>query len=194
MVELALGADAVFLAGHAAFQRAETAQLTFDRHAAGVGDVNHLLGHGDVVIPAGRGLAVFLERAVHHHRGKARLDGAHVDGGRGAVILVHTDRDMGIGFDGGQDQVAQKSLAGIFAGASRGLQDHRAIGGRGGLHDRLDLLHVVHVEGGDAVAVLGRVVEELAHRNEGHSLCLLPKDCGLSVRLGPWPRRPPLGR
>ena len=27
-------------------------------------------------------------------------------------------------------------------------------------HDRLDLLHVVHVEGADAVAVLGGVVEQ----------------------------------
>ena len=36
------------------------------------------------------------------------------------------------------------------------------------LHDGLDLLHVVDVEGADAVAVLGRVIEQWAKRDEGH--------------------------
>ena len=37
-------------------------------------------------------------------------------------------------------------------------------------HDRLDLLQVVDVERGQAVAVLGGVVEELAHRDQGHGV------------------------
>ena len=36
-------------------------------------------------------------------------------------------------------------------------------------HDGLHLLEVVDVERRQAVAVLGRVVEQLAHRNEGHA-------------------------
>ena len=43
------------------------------------------------------------------------------------------------------------------------------------LHDRLDLLQVVDVERRHAVAVFGGVVEQLAHRNEGHG-GLLPGD------------------
>jgi hypothetical protein len=35
-------------------------------------------------------------------------------------------------------------------------------------HDRLHLLQVVDVEGRDAVAVLGGMVEQLAHGDEGH--------------------------
>jgi hypothetical protein len=43
----------------------------------------------------------------------------------------------------------------------------------GGFHDGLDLFQVVDVEGGQAVAVFGGVVEQLAHGNEGHDFSLL---------------------
>ena len=61
-----------------------------------------------------------------------------------------------------------EGLAGVLAGAGAGLQDDRRadLVGRG--HDRLHLLEVVDVEGGDAVAVLGGVVEQLAHGDERH--------------------------
>jgi hypothetical protein len=36
------------------------------------------------------------------------------------------------------------------------------------IHDRLDLLHVVHVEGGQAVVVLGGVVQQDAHGYQCH--------------------------
>ena len=36
------------------------------------------------------------------------------------------------------------------------------------LQDRLDLLHVVHVERGDGVAVFRRVIEQLPRRDERH--------------------------
>ena len=53
--------------------------------------------------------------------------------------------------------------------------DHRGVGLVGGLHDGAHLLQVVDVEGGDAVAVLGGVVQQLTHGNQGHgrfSSCL----------------------
>jgi hypothetical protein len=68
---------------------------------------------------------------------------------------------------GGQDLVAQEGLAGVFAGAGRGLHDHRGID-LGGFHDGPDLFQVVDVEGGQTVAVFGGVVEQLAHGNERH--------------------------
>ncbi|CPH77634.1 Uncharacterised protein [Bordetella pertussis] len=81
------------------------------------------------------------------------------------MVLVHDDRDVGVRLDGGLDEVFQEAFAGIFAGAGRGLHDHRAVGLGGGFHDGLDLLQVVDVESGNAVAVLGGVVEQLAHGN-----------------------------
>ena len=74
------------------------------------------------------------------------------------MVLVHHHRNIGIRFDGSQNQVAQKILTGVLTSSPGSLQDHRAIGFMGGLHDRLDLLQVVHVEGRDAVAVLSGVV------------------------------------
>jgi hypothetical protein len=68
-----------------------------------------------------------------------------------------------MGLDRRLDQVAQIGLAGVFAGAGRALHDHRAVGFGGGFHDGLDLLQVVDVEGGQAVAVFGGMVEQLAH-------------------------------
>src|SRR4030095_11766649 len=56
------------------------------------------------------------------------------------------------------------------------LQDARRAALVGGGHHRLHLLEVVDVEGGDAIAVGGGMVEELAHRGEGHG-------GGLSARL-----------
>src|SRR5450759_4489318 len=50
-------------------------------------------------------------------------------------------------------------IVGVLARAAAGLDDHRRVLGGGGLHDGQALLHVVDVEGGHAVAVLGGVVE-----------------------------------
>ncbi|CFO28703.1 Uncharacterised protein [Bordetella pertussis] len=163
--QLAVGAVAVFLVALHGFQRAQATQFAFDRHAQLVGHVHHFLGDVDVVVVVGDGLAVFFQRAVHHHAGKAQVDGALTNRGRLAVVLVHDDRDVGVRLDGGLDEVFQEAFAGIFAGAGRGLHDHRAVGLGGGFHDGLDLLQVVDVESGNAVAVLGGVVEQLAHGN-----------------------------
>ena len=65
-----------------------------------------------------------------------------------------------------------EGLAGVLAGAGAGLQDDRRADLVGGGHHRLHLLEVVDVEGGDAVAVLGGVVEQLAHGDEWHGSVL----------------------
>jgi len=62
------------------------------------------------------------------------------------VVLVQTDRNIRILLDGGFDHLAQEGLAGILAGAGRGLQDDRAVAGFGSLHDGLDLLQIIDVE------------------------------------------------
>jgi hypothetical protein len=82
------------------------------------------------------------------------------------VVLVHDDGNVRIALDGGFDQVTQENLARVLARTRRRLHDHRAVGfGRSG-HDRLDLLQIVDVEGGQSVIVLGCVVELLANGDE----------------------------
>ena len=51
----------------------------------------------------------------------------HADGRALAVILVHDDGNVRVGFERGQDLVAQEGFAGIFAGAGRGLHDDRRV-------------------------------------------------------------------
>ncbi len=187
--QLALGADAVFLAGLAGFERAEAAQFAFDRHADGVRDLADLARDVDVVLVAGRRLAVLLQRAVHHHAGEAGADRLHAHGRRRAVVLVQHDGNVGVRLHRRQHHVAQVGLAGVFARAGRGLQDHRAVGLLRGLHDRLDLLQVVDVEGRHAVAVFGGVVEHLAKGYEGHGGILLSIGRGSGALRRPHARR-----
>jgi len=84
------------------------------------------------------------------------------------VILVHYDRDVRVGFDGGIDEVAQEGFPRIFAGACRGLHDHGAVQLAGGFHDGLNLFQVVDVESGQAIAEFCRVIKQLAHGDECH--------------------------
>ena len=172
VVEHAFSANAVFLASHAGFQRAQAAEFAFHRHANLVGHFHHAARHVDVVVEVGRGLAVFTQRAVHHDRAEAQVDGALADRRALAVILVHHQRDLRIGFNGGLDQVLDEGLAGVLASACAGLQDHRRAGFLGGFHHGLDLLQVVHVECRQAVAVFSGVVQQLAHGNEWHGFLL----------------------
>jgi hypothetical protein len=163
VVELAGRADAVFLARVAGFQVAQAAQLALNRHADLVRHLDHLAGRLDVVVEARRRLAVFHQRAVHHHRAEAEVDGAGADLGAGAVVLVHHQRDVREGLAGRLDEVLDEGLAGVFAGAGAGLQDHRGANLVGSSHHGLHLFEVVDVEGRDAIAVFGSVVQQLAH-------------------------------
>ena len=84
------------------------------------------------------------------------------------MVLVHDQRDVRVGLGGGQDQVLDEGLAGVFAGAGGGLQDDGCADFVGCGHDGLHLLQVVDVEGWDAVAVFSGVVQQLAHGDERH--------------------------
>ena len=81
------------------------------------------------------------------------------------MVLVHADRKLGIELGGGEHQVPQIVVLRVGAGAARGLHDDGRLGLAGSFHDRLDLLHVVDVEGGQAVIVLGGVIEQQTHGN-----------------------------
>jgi hypothetical protein len=79
-----------------------------------------------------------------------------------------THRDVRELLDGGEDQVAQEGGTRVLAGTGGGLDDDRGVGLVGGLHDGAHLLEVVDVERRDAVLMLGGVVQQLAHADQGH--------------------------
>ena len=56
MVTACPGAVAVFLVAHAGFERAEHAELAFDRDAAEMRHVGDVLGDADVVVPVVAGV------------------------------------------------------------------------------------------------------------------------------------------
>ena len=108
------------------------------------------------------------------------------------------DGDVRVSLDCGQDQVAQEGLAGVLTGAGRALHDDRGVDLVGRFHDGAHLLEVVDVEGGQSVAVLGRVVEQLAHRYEGHGRSPLGPPCDFTRCGAAWktgnPRRSAAGQ
>ena len=161
----AFGAVAVFLVALHRLERAEAAQLALDGDADRVRHADDLARHVEVVVVARDRLAVGHQRAVHHHAGEAELHRRRADVGRLAVILVHDDGNVRIALDCGFDQVPQEGFARIFARTGGRLHDHRAVGLGRGRHDRLHLLQIVDVEGGQAVLVIGGVVQQLAHRD-----------------------------
>ena len=59
----------------------------------------------------------------------------------------------------------QVEILGELTGAAAGLHDDRRLGFLRGLHDGLNLFHIVDVESADAVTALGGLVEKLTHGN-----------------------------
>ena len=165
-----IGAVAVFLVALHGLERAKAAQLAFHRDTELVRHVHHLASDFDVVVVAGDGLAIGFQTAVHHDGAETQVHRALADAGVLAVVLVHDQRNVRVGFDCGLDQMLDERLAGIFACACTGLQNDRCAGFIGGFHDGLNLLEVVDVESRNAVGVLGGVVEQFAHGNESHEV------------------------
>jgi hypothetical protein len=75
-------------------------------------------------------------------------------------------------FDRRQHHVAQVGLPGVLASARGGLQYDRASRLFGSLHDGLDLLEIVDVECGHAIAVLSGMIQQLAQGYKGHRVLL----------------------
>ena len=127
--------------------------------------IHDLLGHRDVVVVIGNRLAVFFERAVHHHTGKSQVNRTLTNLGRLTMILMHHNGDMGIGLDRCLNEVFQEAFASVFTRTCGGLHDDRAVSLSSRFHDGLDLFQVVHVKCGNAITMLCGVVEKLAHGN-----------------------------
>ena len=130
--------------------------------------IDHFLGYFDVVVVAGNGFAIGFQTAVHHDRAETQIDGALTHIGALTMVLVHHHGNVGVRLNSGLNEQLQKTFASIFARTCRGLHDDGRTRFFGSLHDGLDLLQVVDVESWNAVAVDGRMVQQLAHRNECH--------------------------
>lgn len=131
-------------------------------------DFYHFAGDGHVVLIAGGGFGIGFKGAIHHHTSKAVANGGVAGGRLVTMVLVHDNGDVGVGFHRSQNQVTQEVFPSIFTGTPRCLQNHGTVGFMGRLHDGLDLLHVVDVEGGNAVTIFGCVIEQQAHGYECH--------------------------
>ena len=73
------------------------------------------------------------------------------------------------GGNGGEHQVAQEHVVRVLTRAAAGLDDHRRVGFLRRFHDGLDLFHVVDIERGQTVIVLGGVVTQFAQGNHRHA-------------------------
>jgi hypothetical protein len=168
VAEFADGTVAIFLFAATGFERSQAAEFAFDTDVTGVCHFDNFASHTGVVFVIGRCLAVFLQRAVHHHAGEAIFDGGQAGLGAIAVILVHDNRDVRIQFGRRDHQMTQVGVLGVSPSTPRCLNDHGRVGFIGGFHDRLDLFHIVDVECCYAVVVLCGVVEHNAKWNQCH--------------------------
>jgi hypothetical protein len=75
---------------------------------------------------------------------------------------MKTDRDRGVLRFQTFDKLAEKEVASIGARAAARLDDNRAVGLLRRFEDGDTLLHIVDIESGHAIAVLGSVIEELS--------------------------------
>ena len=162
----------VFFFARQSFERTDAAEFAFNRHTDAVGRFHDAAGGFNVVLVSGHRLAIRHQGTVHHHGSEAVTHGADAGGLAAAVIKMHGDRNVRIGFNRGADEVFEEEFPRVLAGTSRGLKDNRGTGFLGSFHDGLNLLEVIDVKRRNTVAVLGRVVEKLAHCNKSHLLRL----------------------
>ncbi len=119
------------------------------------------------------------------------------------MIEVHGERNLGILLAGRLNQVAQVDHLAVFQGAAARLNDDGTMGIMGGLHDGLDLLHIIDVERANAIAALRGFVEDLSHGYKWHDFHSLlqvfgsdspiaqSRDPDREVRMGINPQQSP---
>ena len=88
-------------------------------------------------------------------------NGINAYGRGGAMVLVHDDRNMRIGFHCRRYQMAQERFPGILTRACGSLHDYRAIAFVRCLHDCLDLLQVIYIESREPIAIFCRMIQKL---------------------------------
>ena len=112
-----VGTVTVFFVAFHGFQRAQAAEFAFNGDTDFVSHVNDFFGDVNVVVERRDRLAVAHEGSVHHHGRESEIDGALADRRALTVVLMHTDRNMRIGFNSSLNQVLQENFTGILTSA-----------------------------------------------------------------------------
>ncbi len=86
------------------------------------------------------------------------------------MVLMDAERNLRIHQFQGFHHLGEHDVAGIGAGAAARLDDDRRVDRAGRLHDGEGLLHIVHVESGNAIAVFRGVVQQLPEGDTGHDV------------------------
>ena len=161
---------AVFFVALHGFQRAKAAEFAFYGNADLMSHVDDFFGDVDVVVKRRDRLAVAHQRAVHHYRRESEVDGALANSRTLAVVLMHTDRNMRIGFNSSLNQVLKENFTGILTSAGRSLHDDGRVYFVRSLHDGLNLFKIINVESRNTVVIFCCVIKELTQRHESHVL------------------------
>ncbi len=147
----------------AVFNAAQASQLAFDSDAQRMGVLDDSFRDRDILFVGVWRFAVFGQRPVHHNRGESQRNGFLAGLQTVAVIEMHGHGDMGVFLHGRFHQFFEINHLAVFQRAAAGLDNHRAVGVVGGLHDGLDLLHVVDVECANAITAFCGLIQNLSH-------------------------------
>ena len=160
-VAAALGIAAAFLA-IVMLGADEHPELALDDAVVFVGVFHDLLAD----------LHVLFERlvaGVDHDTGKPFIDAllAELEG----VPVIEMDRDRDVGeTDGRLDEFLEVDRVGVLARALGNLEHDRSLFLLAGLYNRLEQLHVVHVEGAEGILPLQRLGKEVSRMCQWHSI------------------------
>ena len=155
----------VFLVAFAGFKRTDNAEFAFNRGTNGMCTRNDFFGYVNVVFERRRRFAVSFQRTVHHYGRIAVYNRGLANVYRRTVILMQTNRQFGEHFDTGGNHMTNHRITGKFAGTGRSLQDNRSVYFLGSLQNGDNLFHIVNIESGNTVVVLGGMVKNLTHSN-----------------------------
>ena len=156
----------VGLDAHLVLDAGQRAQLRLDDDAVVMRVLDDLAGDGDVLVER-------LGARIDHDGGKAAVDAGLAGLEAVAVVKMQHDRDLRALDDRRLDELDQIGVVGIGARALGHLQDHGSLLLAAGLGDRLNDLHVVHVESADRIAAVVRLFEHFRTGNKSHVRSLL---------------------
>ena len=97
---LGISAVSVFFVAFHGFQRTQATQFAFDADPDAMSHINNLAGHIHVIVVTGNSLAIRLQGTIHHDGRKPHANCALADRGVLAMVLVHANRDVRVGFNG----------------------------------------------------------------------------------------------
>src|SRR5215217_5569896 len=112
-------------ASHVVLDATSSTELALDRDAPLVRHLDDLPRYAHVVLEVGWSLGVFHQGTVHHDTREAEVYGAVAGLGRGAVVLVQSNRYLRIDLRCRLHEVVEEAVVGVLARSPGGLDDDR---------------------------------------------------------------------